>query len=585
MTPRPPTGHPFSEDSAVPFFDCVIVGAGAAGLASATCLLGVPGLSAVVIEAHSQPGGCAGYFVRGQPRRFHDAGATQLIECVGRGIQNRLFRKATGRDLGPLEQIGSLEHVWPGQKDALPELRIVLGADGEIRVQGDSAGRLPAGETAQLKSLTAFLGSCAADAEWMWRLFYAWPRFPIAGLNDLGHALRLGFSLSARQQMRAFAVVGRSVSDEARRFGLKPGSKAWELLTALLLDTSQNSAEGTPYLAGCMGLSILQRGIYRLPRGMCDLFAPWAAGVERSGVPVWYRHGVRSIRSRQEIYRTRPQNRIGSPLNGHVFCVELADSHFAGQHGGAAAPKVRTLLARSVIFAAPVPALLTLVPEDDPLRETVEWSRWHRATRNTEEWQALALYGCLVPDRSLRPLGSDALSEHQERFGLDAAGPWYLQIFPQSSDRIPHALYLSAGPVRHDQRFENGAPHRVFTATAHVRWGDRPSGPGERAAYLTEMVARTERATGCRVLGAELAVPSTFEKYTSRPEGRVGGPPLGFDGFAWRALINAVQHPLGGGALVLAGDWVFPGQGVVAAALSGALAAARVAGKPISELV
>lgn len=585
MIQRIGPSHSFLGDPAVPFFDCVIVGAGSAGLAAATCLTGNFGLSAVVIEAHSQPGGCAGYFMRGRPRRFHDAGATQLIECVGHGIQNRLFRKATGRDLGPLRRIDRLEHVWLSEEDALPELRFLLGADGKICVQEEFARRLPAQDAEQLKCLSAFFDSCAADSEWMWRLFYGWPQFPIAGLKDLVHVLRLGWSLSHRQKMRAVSVFGRSVSDEGRRFGLKPGSKAWELLTALLLDTSQNSAEETPYLAGCMGLSILQRGIFRLPRGMCDLFGPWAAGVERSGVPVWYHHRVRSIRSRPELSRVWRQSHKGSSETTSVFSIELARTREPHQNSRGSHSKGCTLLARSVIFAAPVPALLSLVPEDDPLCDSGQWSRWKRAAHGSEEWQALALYGWLSADQQSPSPGSVAETKHQGRFGPDAAQPWYLQIFPKAGDLIPHALYLSAGPLQTDQRCLESGPFRVFTATVHVRWADQPSGLRDRAAFLAEMTARAERATGCRVVGAELAVPSTFEKYTLRPEGRVGGPPLGFDGFAWRALNTAVQHPLGGGDLVLAGDWVFPGQGVVAASLSGALAASRVAGRPLSELL
>jgi hypothetical protein len=79
-------------------------------------------------------------------------------------------------------------------------------------------------------------------------------------------------------------------------------------------------------------------------------------------------------------------------------------------------------------------------------------------------------------------------------------------------------------------------------------------------------------------------MPSTFAKYTGRPLGRVGGPPLGFGTFAVHALPSAVQA-VGGGFLALAGDWVFPGQGVVAAGLSGALAASRVIGKPVGDLL
>ena len=53
----------------------VVIGAGIAGLTAAS-LLANEGLNVTLIEAHSQPGGCAGTFSRG-PFVF-DVGATQV---------------------------------------------------------------------------------------------------------------------------------------------------------------------------------------------------------------------------------------------------------------------------------------------------------------------------------------------------------------------------------------------------------------------------------------------------------------------------------------------------------------------------
>ena len=67
----------------------IVVGGGIAGLTAAT-LLSNEGISVILIEAHSQLGGCAGTFRRG-PYIF-DVGATQVAGLESGGIHQRLLR-------------------------------------------------------------------------------------------------------------------------------------------------------------------------------------------------------------------------------------------------------------------------------------------------------------------------------------------------------------------------------------------------------------------------------------------------------------------------------------------------------------
>jgi C-3',4' desaturase CrtD len=69
--------------------DVAVVGAGVAGL-TAAALLAAEGLEVVLLEAHSQSGGCAGTFRRG-PYTF-DVGATQVAGFEPAGSHARLFR-------------------------------------------------------------------------------------------------------------------------------------------------------------------------------------------------------------------------------------------------------------------------------------------------------------------------------------------------------------------------------------------------------------------------------------------------------------------------------------------------------------
>jgi len=68
--------------------DVAVLGGGIAGL-TAAALLAADGLEVVLLEAHSQSGGCAGTFRRG-PYTF-DVGATQVAGFEPGGIHRRLM--------------------------------------------------------------------------------------------------------------------------------------------------------------------------------------------------------------------------------------------------------------------------------------------------------------------------------------------------------------------------------------------------------------------------------------------------------------------------------------------------------------
>jgi len=70
--------------------DVAVIGAGIAGMATAARLQ-ARGLSTLVLEAHGQPGGCAGFFRR---RGFaFDVGATTLVDFEPGGLGGELLRE------------------------------------------------------------------------------------------------------------------------------------------------------------------------------------------------------------------------------------------------------------------------------------------------------------------------------------------------------------------------------------------------------------------------------------------------------------------------------------------------------------
>ncbi len=534
--------------------DVIIIGAGAAGMAATTCFgaseewtgRSEKSQRVLLLEQHTAPGGSAGYFARGFPKRLHDAGATQLIACEGRDLQNQLFRLATGRELNAfqsLKRIPFIEHHFS-------EATMAGSTKVRFTTEGTFVCSQTGAELTEFDALVSFVKQLNQDAQWMWKVFDRFPQFPIRTLGDFVHLADLGFGLSPQEAWRAMRCMQRTVWDEAKRFGIQEHTRSFQIIEALLLDTSQCSAKETPYLVGAMGLSILQKGIYCFQNGMHDLFNPWLKGLQNNPkVEVLKKRRVTSLR-----------------FHNNLFHLTVASSPSEIEH----------FQARNVISTLPIDAIVELTSgtPQNQISQTKEWSLLNQTAQNTKQWQAVAIYG-IAQETDIKPHSVSAPEL-----------PYFSQIFPREHDLIQHALYVSMRPTQQGRaRAGERVSFRPFTATAHVdSTSDFTTENGWSSELCqrikAELVSRVEGATGLKLENVELGTPQTFEKYTARPDGKVGGLVANFDRFLFRSLPSVIS--LGGkkrmGKLALAGDCFFPGQGVVAASMSGVLAWANITG-------
>lgn len=168
-----------------------------------------------------------------------------------------------------------------------------------------------------------------------------------------------------------------------------------------------------------------------------------------------------------------------------------------------------------------------------------------------------------------------------------ADGPCHVEIVQDTS--LPftlgnHLFCSISGP--HD---EGRAPagRRTLTVSTHVPLRELRALPAaERGPYVSRVHA-TMRAGLERFLpewwsGVELtmtASPRTFERFTGRHLGYVGGVPrrAGLHNYASLGPTEPLPR------LFLVGDSVFPGQSTLATALSGIKAAERLVGPPAAE--
>src|ERR1700692_2781002 len=98
--------------------DVAIIGGGIAGMSTAARLQ-ARGLSTIVLEAHGQVGGCAGFFRR---KGFSfDVGATTLVDFEPGGVGGELLESV---GMTPIEG-----EALPGYVAWLPDRRLTLHRD------------------------------------------------------------------------------------------------------------------------------------------------------------------------------------------------------------------------------------------------------------------------------------------------------------------------------------------------------------------------------------------------------------------------------------------------------------------------
>jgi phytoene dehydrogenase-like protein len=175
-----------------------------------------------------------------------------------------------------------------------------------------------------------------------------------------------------------------------------------------------------------------------------------------------------------------------------------------------------------------------------------------------------------------------------ERDAVPDEGPLFHQVL-RDYDRPPHdgnnVLVSLSSP---DDPGYGPSDVRVATMSTHTRPGDwqgldRAAYLAKKADYQERLLDALERAipgATCRLRHAEFASPRSFQRYTRRTSGAVGGPP------ASRVNSNlfAVGSDVLGPGLWLVGDSVFPGQGTMAVVLSAVRVVERLTGRSWAQL-
>jgi len=341
---------------------------------------------------------------------------------------------------------------------------------------------------------------------------------PPRGVGDL---LRSAASADA---WRALPALWRSTGQALGRFG-PPSPKALALLDELLLVSTQADSRRTPYLFGALGVEYLQRPFFLARGGLAGLVEAIAADLERRG---------------GRILRKAPVER-----------VERAGAGWRVVQGGQAYEADAVVLNLTHWDAA------RLVAEPS-VRGQLE----RAVARHPDAWSACTLY---LGVKDVFPEGAPPYHQLLLERPLPSSGA--------------HSLFVTVTP-----REDGAAPlgHRAVTVSCHARaapWfalSDAEHAEAKAKVGEEILAALADAFPG---LGeAEKPVvsagtPKTWQAFTGRALGRVGGLPFTFETLRRGYPIGTTRSP----TLMRVGDTTLPGQSVLAVAWGARRAALALA--------
>ncbi|MFG6093977.1 C-3',4' desaturase CrtD [Leptolyngbyaceae cyanobacterium CCMR0082] len=472
----------------------LVVGAGIGGL-TAAALLAKRGYQVRVFEQALVPGGCASTFRR---RGFtFDVGATQVAGLEPGGIHHQIFSEL-GIDLP------AAEHCDPACAVFLP------GETTPINVWRDPQ-RWKTERQQQFPGSEPFWQKLSDLFSYSWRFQARQPVLPPRNLWDawqLGNALRPDTLLTVPY---TFSTVGQLL----KGYGLYENRRLKTFLDLQLKLYSQVGADETAllYAATALGVSQAPQGLFHLQGSMQGLSTALVNAIKQFGGQVFLGHAVEKI----QLENNRPRFAQVRHQKTDDIWLESADH---------------------IVANVTVQNLTTLLGEQTPQ------GYQRRVDKLMPSSGAFVVY--LGVDQAAIP---ENCPPHLQ-FLYDYDGP----IGENNS------LFVSVSRSG-DGRAPEGKATIVASSFTDVQaWQKCDDYGALKAEYERDAIAKLNQYFNLdpqHIIHAESGTPRTFERYTARHQGMVGGigqrlSTFGPFGFATRTPIPK---------LWLVGDCVHPGEG------------------------
>jgi C-3',4' desaturase CrtD len=402
----------------------------------------------------------------------------------------------------------------PGYQAWLPDRTVALSRDPALW----AAERCRLGNTPAHEHFWSHLDQLAAV---FWRVTRAGARLPLRSLADIIRAARL-FSPSEWPLLR---YLRWTVGDLLRHHGLRDDRPLCGLLSMLLEDTVHTAPDDAPLVNGALGVTMRGAGLTRARGGMCGFWKRFVARYRALG-------GVL---------------RVGCP-------VTQIEAHA----GGFLVVTRRGIFpAAQVVCALPAPLTLRLAPPAVV-----------RAVEPYVRRDAAALGGAVivflgVPDNEVegQPFTHHQLLEDYAR-PLGNGNNLFISVSALGDSE-------SAPPGFRAVMISTHCELAPWEGLSDEEYGRQKAAIGER---LVSLARRVYPNLGRRAAVYEVGTPRTYEHFTGRPRGAVGGVRQSLSNANQRAL----PHDIGVPGFWLAGDSTWPGLGTVACVLGSRIVAEGV---------
>jgi C-3',4' desaturase CrtD len=480
----------------------VVVGAGVGGLTTAA-VLARAGLDVTVLEAHVYPGGCAGTFYH-QGYRF-DAGAT-----LAAGFYPG----------GPMDLVARAAGIASWSAHPTEAAMMVHLPGGASITRWTDERRWDEHRQAFGTGAESFWRWQESTADALWDLALRTPPWPPrsmdealrlagAGVEWLGRDLRrLNPSLAAD----AFRPVAAHLHGAAEHLRL--------FVDAQLLIAAQTTSRYTNALYGASALDLPRRGVAHLEGGIGTLATTLAQAVRDSGGQVHLRQEVTRIRRR--IRRNTDRTWTLETKRRDAFPADM------------------------VIINLPPWNAAALMGDDAPR------SLKRLAPGPRDGWGAFMLYAGL--DDSTVPRDF----------------PLHHQVIAREPMGEGNTVFLSLSPAwdairaPKNKRALTVSTHTDLSTWWHLYEHDRAAYQARKAEYVERVLNAAQVALPHLREAAEMILPGTpvtFERFTRRDHGWVGGWPQTNLFRAWAPRLAP--------SVWMVGDSIFPGQSTAAVALGG----------------
>jgi C-3',4' desaturase CrtD len=483
-------------------YDVIVIGSGLGGLfSSALVKQAFPSSSVLILEAHTAVGGCASYFDRSL--RVED------------GTKQRFRFDVGATTLSGIEEGQSVREVLDRLHLSLPVIRCQIGTHIVLN-SGERIYRYADrdkwhDESARFFGIETipFWQEVESLAKEAWSVSGKYPFFPFTSLRDVAKTTlnlkpaHLGIALKSNERLLSLL----------RKYHLHDNKKFISFLDEQLLISLQCKATEAPLLLSALALDYpsetyyVKGGMYTIAESVLERFT--CLGGEIS-----YKQLVTSI----------------------SYSKEKKTFSLSTQQG-------KTYEARSIISNATIWDTASFL--DDSLLNVKKYLE-RDIRRDVSIWGGLDLYGII----------EDSINDN---------GALYHQIHGDG-----YSVFLSLSDK--DDQLKAPSGYRVFSCSTHEKdpqdWFNLRE--DEYALRKKEALAKVEEPlhrhldgySSAKKLFLEFATPRSFEFYTRRMFGRVGGIPHASSRRLWQWRSSATPQK----GFYMVGDTVFPGQGTPALA-------------------